>query len=467
MKAEKVYKPRQVRTISISRKPHSNFREKLEEARTNRDVQAKINIYNSLIEEGVICNDKKKVDFFREITNFPRNSDSYGFEDESYWVCWPANCTGDLPSMTVAMLSGFLCGINICNAQGVSAESKISEVCSYLGAQVVPDDNRFIINSNGWVATCNARAYNKKIKFSKFTRVLATGEYFDNRQPEIRLEGRKYDDGVKNSIRNVWLGNINYDVAIQTWLDRRGIKLNAINQKDIIVLWIRKSGERGGAHPENDTSFKALRNYINTNPNFVYILAGDKKEDKTSLLAQMNNVYDLTEFWKGDSTIKTWGGNTRTGQLRIFDYLQKKSKSLKHVGSMSGGLEALALIGHDVEFKAKSGEVGVSRMEQYEQNDDIHYKRIDFSGNHRYYDYKGFEKSFAKYYVFFSSGIIQGNINEAKAQDLYRDFYNPQKDYKIYGSGLSGKNAETAIGVSKKLAKEEKEKYKNSKKRKK
>ena len=175
-------------------------------------------------------------------------------------------------------------------------------------------------------------------------------------------------------------------------------------------MWIRKSGERGGAHYENDTSFHALSDYINRNREELIILAGDKKEDKTTKLVETdrNRVFDLTEFWKVRG-LEDWGGNTRTGQLRLYDYINKASNgNLKHIGSMSGGLEALALLGHNVMFKGKMGEGSVARMEQYKENSNINYDWIGFK---RYsplgYDYRGYEKSAAKYYVFFSSiGIL-------------------------------------------------------------
>lgn len=454
MKASKEHKPQQSRIVCSCAKSQNNhgiYKQLLFMARAS-SPKDKIELCHKAI---ALDNKRKAEDFYKFMTKNPNRTDKYGFSDNKYWIRWPAFCTGDLPSMSVAILSGFRYGINICNGNNVTAESKIPEVCSYLGAIADPKDKRFIINNDGWVATCNHRT-SSSIKFSWLTRVVATGEYYDDKKPNNKLKGNVYDDGVKKQIRSVWLGKDNQDANISTWLRNKGIEINTIKDKKTIVLWIRKSGERGGAHPENDTSIKALRNYINASQNNIYILAGDKKGNKTTLLAQEANVIDLTEFWK-DPSIKIWGGDTRTGQLRLYDYFNRICKDLEHIGSMSGGLEALALIGHNVKFKAKSGEVGVTRMEQYKNNKYIKYERIDYEGNHRYFDYKGFEKSFAKYYAFFSSGVINGTINQDEAYVLYEKFYNPHKDYKIKGGGLNGINAQVALKVSKKLAKNEKE----------
>lgn len=352
-------------------------------------------------------------------------------------------------------------------------------------------DEDFIITDLGWKADCSIidesglivkqtdqKTKAGKMKFSWLTRVVAEGRYGDeSSEPDEIVEGRK---GIgltaedQKKVRRSWLGegfdspnDFPTEVAIQinNWLTKYlGEKAQAfdeaITNKKVCVIWIRKSGEGGGAHYENDTSFNAIKKRILKNKDHVntFILAGDKKGEKTEkITSECPNTYDFTQFWKSESDeIRTWEGKSRTKQLRLYEYIKHKASKLDHQGSMSGGLEALAILGHQVHFKAKNREIGVERMERYKGNELIHYDRIDFQPMRVDYNYSGFEKSAAKYYVFFSSGIIQHNPSRKELYRLYKEQYDPHKNYKVKDGGLNGENAENARIVSKELAKREK-----------
>lgn len=391
----------------------------------------------------------------------------------NYWINWPTQATGDLTSMSAAILMGFQHGIRIVQGNdNVSPMGRIDLVSAFLGGVVDPSDNHFIINKDGWKGTYDEKNVSKSsLKFSWLTNVVATGNYNVNGNiiDTIRSTNTRngYNANAKNIIRNAWLGDKNRNQAIGRWLERKcQLKESDLRNKLITILWIRKSGERGGAHYENDTSFSAIEGYLTNHTAGYYFLAGDDKLDKygkskaQKIASSKPNVYNLTKFWE-DPSVKAWNGNTRTGQFGLYDYLYTISGgNLIHVGSMSGGLEALALLGHKVKFKAKKGEIGVNRMERY-KNTPIHYDRINFEGNHFYYDYRGFEKSSAKFYAFFSSGVISQRFNEGsdikgELYEIYNRYYNPEIDYKISGTGLSGRNAKIAIEVSKELAHKEK-----------
>lgn len=204
---------------------------------------------------------------------------------------------------------------------------------------------------------------NAGLKFSEGTKLVAVG----------------WDRGKREQVRKAWgLGGSKteaawYDGALEEWLREENIDPgNAVYDKNIVVLWIRKSGERGGAHFENDTSFRALNQLAEkyVGEGRIVFLAGDYKEGK-GLEEPKVNIYNITQFWQhGSDRLAAWEGNTRTGQMRLYDYLNRKSASLVHVGVMSGNLEAMALLGHSVEVGAHSPEdSGVSRMQAYETHD--------------------------------------------------------------------------------------------------
>lgn len=399
-------------------------------------------------------------------------------KNDDYWINWNTQATGDLTSMSAAILMGFQHGIRIVKGNDlVSPVDRTNLVSSFLGGVIDPTDNHFIINDDGWKGTYTEKNIEKKgLKFSWLTNVVATGKYVDKKtgvkdsikRPETQ---NGYNEEAKRIIRHAWLGDKDYTQKIIKWLYLTfGLRASDLRNKLITILWIRKSGERGGAHYENDTSFSAIESYLTNHTAGYYFLAGDDKLDANGaskakrIAGSKPKVYNLTEFWK-DTGVRAWNGNSRTGQFGLYDYLYTLSGgNLIHVGSMSGGLEAFALLGHKVNFKAKDGETGVNRMKRYEGTP-IPYDRINFEGNHAYYDYAGFEKSSAKYYVFFSSGVINQSFgkNANIKNELYKIFntrYIKGNDYKIYKDGLNGRIAQIAIEVSKELAHKEKEELK-------
>lgn len=199
-----------------------------------------------------------------------------------------------------------------------------------------------------------------------------------------RLIAETWNEQSLKRVRRAWgveddAGQLPHEHEIGEWLQiERGISPQAVIWgKQVVVLWIRKSGERGGAHFENDTSFKLLSKQIAAYKNTTVILTGDEKTDsggrkKAHALQNIQaNVYDLTQFWtSGTELLRSWGGNTRTGQFRLFEYINRHAMKLRHVGAMSGNLEAMALIGHDTEVHAGSETApGVKRMLVYTKKD--------------------------------------------------------------------------------------------------
>lgn len=469
--------------------------------------------------------DQYKIDF--ELQDAPRNKKEYytsiteNIDSSNYWINWPTFATGDLPSMCAAILMGFKHGIHMHKGDPpVEPLKRVGMICAFLNAIEDEDnDNHYIVNKDGWKAEYNSQGtiiegQKDSLKFSWLTNVVATGKYVIEKGEGIIVDGilrDKYDykhkgepgkDGNgkdlyegfnekgKNIIREAWLGKDYDSQSIKNWIEENlKIQIENLENKEIIILWIRTSGGKGGAHFENDTSFKALEKYIvKYGKGKAIFLAGDNKikdgvkdatANKAQFLAEQYNqkeerqVYNITEFWKRDD-VQSWGGDTRTGQFRLYEFLKNISKdNLTHIGSMSGGLEALALLGHKVDFKGREGDESVKRMRRYEVNENIHYRRIDFTGSNKEYDYAGYEKSSAKYYVFFSTfpliKIIHNNteLSKKKIRNYFIEKlvnFNPHERYFQKGFNLSGLHAEVARELSREMAKKDMQEIKSKQK---
>lgn len=259
----------------------------------------------------------------------------------------------------------------------------------------------------------------------------------DSKIPKIsftdgtKLVATHWNRSIRSQVRKTWgvdiphssnKAEMKYDSALSRWLsDKVGAKPEYINGKDIVVLWIRKSGERGGAHFENDTSFKALEGRVKDylEKGYTVFLAGDEKAGKAAAISRRLSVFNVTQFWTLDSSsVASWGGDTRTGQFRLYDYLNRHAKSLTHIGARSGNLEAMALLGHKVEVFAYSPEEeGVSRMRAFETHDFSHSDEKDKISYNFKYIY-GYDKKAASTFVvlkrygrYFYNQATQGRYN--------------------------------------------------------
>ncbi|MFE3263690.1 glycosyltransferase [Streptomyces sp. NPDC059215] len=200
--------------------------------------------------------------------------------------------------------------------------------------------------------------------------------------------GENFHVGLRDAIRAAWKLN---DQGFQPqdrekvadWLQAsKGIVLAP--GQEVIVLWSRFSGKRGDVHVEHDTSFLGMDQLLNAiraritdrDPGPLVLIAGDAKvnpqhrdryPDMTARhRADGLDVHDLTDFWKDVAAVRPWGGHTRIGQMRLYEYLRDRSGDrLKHLGFRSGNLEGLALSGHAVRYLEEPGSIGGSRMEKW------------------------------------------------------------------------------------------------------
>ncbi|MGW0513164.1 hypothetical protein ACWD1W_28635 [Streptomyces olivaceoviridis] len=192
-----------------------------------------------------------------------------------------------------------------------------------------------------------------------------------------------FSDELRTKIRAAWKLDDHRDTEITAWLAGRGVRIPE-GEKDVLVLWSRFTGKSTNwsglrSRMEHDTSFEGTRQLLrNLAKDYkAVIITGDPhpgqgKEGKwDELVREMRaelgteNIHQLTGFWRGkDAALSAWGGDTRTGQFRLYDHLDRRH-GVQHVGFRSGNLEAVALIGHDVHYLEDDGSTGSVRMQAW------------------------------------------------------------------------------------------------------
>jgi len=211
------------------------------------------------------------------------------------------------------------------------------------------------------------------------------GDYFDGKVREKmneNLRGKNGEDGLPK-----------YQAPLRNWLTSRGFPNdNVLRQKKIYIIWMRFSGFNGGAHPEQDSSFKVVQQIIaGAHQDDIIVIAGDTKASKKEKMKRIinsaaNKVIDLTEFWKDRNKVSAWGGDGRFEQIRVYAYLKEHAKSLRHIGTRSGNLEGMAFLGHQVRYMDHKGSIGGKRMDAYSRHDEragvqdqIGYKKVQMN----------------------------------------------------------------------------------------
>ncbi|MFE9850495.1 hypothetical protein ACFYPN_17010 [Streptomyces sp. NPDC005576] len=216
------------------------------------------------------------------------------------------------------------------------------------------------------------------------TRVLGVGD-------ATQIVGRLFSTVLRESVRRSWNLDPKQDSAVESWLGTKGVTLGADDR--VAVVWSRFSGKKGEVHIEHDTAYIGIAQIIAGLGDIKAVLiVGDSgaeqaggtelspgKEKFRSMAAYFNEgalpgsdervthdtfdarVVDLTEFWN-DPGAAAWGGSSRTGQFRLFDYLHRHSTT-RHLGFRSGNLEAMALMGFPVRYlEEPNSEMGGARM---------------------------------------------------------------------------------------------------------
>ena len=108
-------------------------------------------------------------------------------------------------------------------------------------------------------------------------------------------------------------------------------------------IWFRRSGAKGGAHQELDTSITATAELINTIregeliKNARIVIVGDQGHN----LSKQADI-DLTEYWKQPGS--PFVGGDRRAQLAFFAFLVNREVNFMNIGMRSGALEGPALL---------------------------------------------------------------------------------------------------------------------------
>ncbi|MQY04710.1 hypothetical protein [Actinomadura macrotermitis] len=136
-------------------------------------------------------------------------------------------------------------------------------------------------------------------------------------------------------------------------------------------IWFRRSGTKGGAHPELDTSVKVTGELIEAVriadpitkqwliPNAKAVVIGDAGHglsDKADI--------DFTEFWNDPGSPFT-DGDRRT-QLALFAYLNKRGITYMNIGMRSGALEGPALLGAKTVYMEELYNLQEGRMDKWD-----------------------------------------------------------------------------------------------------
>lgn len=215
-------------------------------------------------------------------------------------------------------------------------------------------------------------------------RVLGVGD-------ATKIVGELFGPELRENVKQSWSLDQEQDTAVRSWLAAHDVVLSEKDQ--VAVLWSRFSGKKGEVHIEHDTGYIGLAQIIaGLGDVKAVLIVGDSgaapnrgtepshgKEKLRAMTSYFNEgelpgsdervapdkfearVVDLTEFWN-DPGAAAWGGTTRTGQFRLFDYLHRHSTT-RHLGFRSGNLEAMALMGFPVRYLEESNsEMGGDRM---------------------------------------------------------------------------------------------------------
>lgn len=163
---------------------------------------------------------------------------------------------------------------------------------------------------------------------------------------------------------------------VETFLEKKGV----VSTGNMVVLWSRFSGKKGGPHAQHDTSFTGIRQMVELAKSIgsTVILTGDQAQTtgKMDELIAETGAINLVEFWNDSAWRERFPENRRSDQFLLFHYLHEKG-SMKHLGFRSGNLESYALLGHQVRYMEEEGNQQATRMEKWSsEKSSIGYDRI-------------------------------------------------------------------------------------------
>ncbi len=209
-----------------------------------------------------------------------------------------------------------------------------------------------------------------------------------NKINNIKISQKEEVDKITSSLSPSLSQSIHK--LLETKLSPRIKKVDQIFHRRYLVVWVRLSGEQGGAHLELDMGREAVRQIIDiANKNLMsVILSGERGEikktgeytptdvarrkQKTDTLSEENGVVlDLREIWKDKEFLDL--ANTHQIPPRVllfnfFDFLNRTTQGIVHLGMRSGSLEPYAYVGHCATYIEELGNERAVRMASLNPN---------------------------------------------------------------------------------------------------
>jgi hypothetical protein len=169
--------------------------------------------------------------------------------------------------------------------------------------------------------------------------------------------------------------------ALYGYMGRKFQKNNFDIKPNIVVLWSRQSGKRGGAHPELDSSYEGIRQlaraFVDCVKPVTVLLAGDERSDKLNTFANrpgMDDVISVSDMWEDAVWKEQFGDAKFLTQFAFYKYLAEEYNVI-HIGMRSGMLESMALLGMQTFYLEGASSGSGERMTGF-TNAGITYTRI-------------------------------------------------------------------------------------------
>ncbi|CAI8762787.1 hypothetical protein [Chryseobacterium sp. IT-36CA2] len=229
------------------------------------------------------------------------------------------------------------------------------------------------VRAQGLASQLKKRVFNL-LKPYGISRKVILDNYYKPVGEGTQYIAKNFSKEMRDQLKVAWEINGSQDDAIKIWLETQGIPTSGNN---LLILWSRFSGKGGDIHIEHDTSYWGIKQIVHRVADMydAVIITGDKgyvKErakkydetaDEINVHYQSRKVFNITEFWKGNSPeLKAWGGNTRMGQFKLYEYFETHFKNVKHLGFRSGNLEVMAMLGYQVRYMEEEGSESGERM---------------------------------------------------------------------------------------------------------
>ncbi len=178
-------------------------------------------------------------------------------------------------------------------------------------------------------------------------------------------------DGTSAAIAIAWkIGKLPTEqkFALYGYMGRKFQKNNFDIKPNIVVLWSRQSGKRGGAHPELDSSYAGIRQlaraFMAYGKPVTVLLAGDERNDKLNDFANlpgMDDVISVSDMWEDPVWKEQFGSAKFLAQFAFYKYLAEEYNVI-HIGMRSGMLESMALLGMKTFYLEGAGSGSSGRM---------------------------------------------------------------------------------------------------------